>query len=85
MQASRRSVKTHKGSGPIGSSLSTGFQVYLSKCWDPYVSPRCTMRLAFFWVFLSCFCMLILSLPLLDLGSVYVGQGSTIRFAESWT
>ena len=45
MQASRRSVKAHFGS--IGSSLSTGFQVYLSKCWDPYVSPGCTMRLVF--------------------------------------
>ena len=30
MEASRRSVKTHKGSRLIGSSLSTGFQVYLS-------------------------------------------------------
>ena len=55
--------------GPIGSSLSTGFQVYLSKCWDPYLSPGCTIRLAFFWVFLPCFCMLILSLSLLGLGS----------------
>ena len=75
------------------SSLSTGFQVYLSKCWDPYVSPGCTARLAFFWVFLLCFSILILSLPLLGLGpslpllalgSVYVGQGSTIRLVGSW-
>ena len=51
------------------SSVSTGFQVYLSKCWDPYVSSGCTIQLAFFWVFLPCFCMLILSLPLLELGS----------------
>ena len=69
MQALKQSVKAYYGSGPIGSSLSTGFQVYLCKCWDPYVSPGCTIRLAFFWVFLPCFCMLILSLPLLGLGS----------------
>ena len=37
--------------------------------WDPYVSPGCTIRLAFFWVFLLCFSMLILSLPLLGLRS----------------
>ena len=67
MQASRRSVKAHYSSGPIGSSLSTGFQVYLSKCWDPYMSSGCTIRLAFFLVCIPCFCMLILSLPLLGL------------------
>ena len=33
------------------------------------MSPGCTIRLAFFWVFLPCFCILILSLPLLGLGS----------------
>ena len=48
MQALRRSVRTHQGFGSIGSSLSTGFQVYLSKCWDPYVNPGCTIRLVFF-------------------------------------
>ena len=69
MQASRRSVKAHYSSGPIGSSLSTGFQVYLSKCWDPYISSGCTIRLAFFLVCLPCFCMMILSLPLLGLRS----------------
>ena len=69
MEAARQSVKVHKGSGPIGSSLSTGFQVYLSKCCDPYVNPGCTTRLAVFWVFLSCFCLLILSLLLIGLGS----------------
>ena len=69
MQALKQSVKVYYGSSPIGSSLSTGFQVYLCKCWDPYVSPGCTIRLAFFWVFLPCFCILILSLPLLGLGS----------------
>ena len=52
---------------PIGSFLSTVFQIYLPKCWDPYVSPGCMIRLAFFRVFLPCFCMLILSLPLLVL------------------
>ena len=38
MQVSRLSVKTHLSSSYIGSSLSSGFQVYLCKCWDPYVS-----------------------------------------------
>ena len=33
------------------------------------MSPGWTIRLAFFWVFLPCFCMLILSLPLLEQGS----------------
>ena len=35
MQVWRKSVKGHLGFGPIGSSLSTGFQFYLSKCWGP--------------------------------------------------
>ena len=35
MQAWRQSVKAHKSFGSIDSSFSTGFQVYLSKCWDP--------------------------------------------------
>ena len=48
MQASRQSVKTHYSFDSIGSSLSTGFQVYLSKWWDPYVSPGCSIRLVFF-------------------------------------
>ena len=69
MQASRQSIKAYQGSGPIGSALSTGFQIYLSKCWDPYVSPGCLIQLAFFWVFLPCYCMSILSLPLLGLDS----------------
>ena len=60
MQVSRLSVKAHKGSGPIGSSFGTGFQFYLSNCWDPNVSP-------IFWNFLPCSCMLILSLLLLGL------------------
>ena len=33
------------------------------------MSPGCTIRFAFFLVFLPCFCMLILSLPLLGLRS----------------
>ena len=69
MQASRRSGKAHQGSDSIGSSLSTGFQVYLSKRWNLYVGPSYAIRLAFCWVFLSCFCMLILSLPLFGLAS----------------
>ena len=47
------------------TSPSTRVQVYLPSCWDLYVSPGCLLRLAFFWVFLPCFWMLILSLPLL--------------------
>ena len=34
--------------GSIGSSLGTGFQVYLSKCWDPYMSPGCMIQRVFF-------------------------------------
>ena len=49
MEPTRRSVKNHQGLGFIGFSLSNGFQVYLPKCCDPYVSPGCTMRLIFFW------------------------------------
>ena len=33
------------------------------------MSQGCTIRLAFFRMFVPCFCMLILSLPLLGLGS----------------
>ena len=57
------------GLWPIGSSLSTGFQVYLFKCWDPCMSPGRMIRLAFFLVFLISFCMLIFSLPVLGWGS----------------
>ena len=93
MQPSRRSVKTHYGFDSNGSSLSTEFQVCFSKCWDPYVSPDCMIRLVFFWGFSSLFQDVDLvttslrgwvpGLPLLALGSVCVGQGSTIQFAES--
>ena len=51
MQVLRRSVKAHYSFGSIGSSLSTVFQVYLSKCWDPYVSPGCTIPTCFFLQF----------------------------------
>ena len=47
-EEAKGSVKAHQSFGSIGSSLSTGFQVYLSKCWDPYVRPSCTIRLVFF-------------------------------------
>ena len=67
MQALRRSVKTHWGLSSIGSSLSAGFQVYFSKFWDPYVSPGSMIQLVFLWG-LSCFSMLILSIPFLVLG-----------------
>ena len=53
----------------IDSSLSTGFQLYLSKCWDPCVSPGCTIATCLFAIFLPYFSMLILSLPLLGLGA----------------
>ena len=75
MQASRQSVKANEGFHFNGSSFSTGFQVYLSKCWDSYVSPGCRIQLDFCSVvFLPYFSMLILSLPLLGLGSAYIGQ-----------
>ena len=56
MKASRRSVKAHPSFGSIGSSLSTGFQAYISKCWDPYVSPSCTICffLQFFFLISVC-------------------------------
>ena len=48
MQDWGRSVKAHQSFGSISSSLSTGFQVYLSKCCDPYVSPGFTICFVFF-------------------------------------
>ena len=48
-------VKAHYNFSFIGSSLSTGFQVYLSKCLDPYVSPGCTIRFLFFCSFSALF------------------------------
>ena len=45
MQVLRQSLKAHQSSVPPDSSLRTGFQVYLSMCWDPYVSPGCTIPL----------------------------------------
>ena len=91
MQASRGSVKAHYSFGCIGFSLSTGFQVYLSKCWDPYVSPSCTICffLQFFSLISACWSSHYLSkgwipsLPLLALGSVYVDQGNRIQFFGS--
>ena len=55
MEASRWPVKAHYTFGSIGSCLSTGLQVYLSKCLDPYVTPRCTMCffLQVFWLILA--------------------------------
>ena len=47
MQALRQSAKAHEGSGPTGSTLSTGLHVYLNQCWDPYVSPGCIVRQCF--------------------------------------
>ena len=87
MQASRRSVKALYSFGSIGSSLSTGFQVYLCKCWGPYVSPSCTICffLQFFSLISICWSCHYLSkgwvpsLPVLALGSVYVDQGNRIQ------
>ena len=67
MQASRRLVKTHQGPGPISSSFSNGFQIYLCKCCDH--ESRLYDQRIFFWVSLPSFSILILSLPLLGLDS----------------
>ena len=53
MQASRRSVKAHKSSGSIGSSLSTGFSVRRPRqcdtiCWELNLISG---FFAFFWLF----------------------------------
>ena len=55
MQASSRSVNAHYSFSSIGSSLSTGFHVYLSKCWDPFLSPGCTIELVFLCNFSALF------------------------------
>ena len=55
IQASRRSAKAHENFGSISSSLSTVFLFYLSICWDPFVSPGCTIRLLFFCRFSALF------------------------------
>ena len=67
MQALRGSGKTQFRFGFIGFSLSTGFQVFLSKCWHLYATASCKMF--FSVVFLPYLRMLILSLPILVLGS----------------
>ena len=91
MQGSRQSVNARQSFGSIGSCLSFGFQFYLSKCWDPYVSPGCmtTCFLLQFccliWVCWSCHNVSygwVPSLPLLAQGSVNVEHGSTRRFFE---
>ena len=77
MQASRGSVKVRFRFGSIRSSLSTALEVYLSKCLDPYVSA-----IRFFSaVFLSYFNMLILSLPIIGLGSksTFLSPGFCVR------
>ena len=66
MPASRRSVKDHYSFGSIVSSFSTGFKVYLSKCWDPYVTPSCTI--CFSRVLFPYFSMLMLSLSIKVMG-----------------
>ena len=75
MEASRRSVNAHYSFGSIGSSLSTDFQVCISKCWDPYVSPSCTI---FF------FCS---SFPLfqhVDFVTIYQRDGFRVCLFQPW-
>ena len=43
--------------------------LYISRCWNLYVSPGCNITLAFFWMFLPYFSMLILSVHHLGVGS----------------
>ena len=69
MQASRRSVKVHKGFSSIGTSLSTEFQVYLFSAGIPMWVQTVWYNLFSSVVFLPYFSMLILSLPFLQLGS----------------
>ena len=87
MQASRRSVKVHFRFGSIGSSVSTGFKVYLSNCWDPYVSASCTICfLKFFCLISACWTSHYLSkgwvpnLPLLAVSSVYYTKAIGYNF-----
>ena len=60
MEASIRSVKAHKGSGLIGFPLTTGFQIYLSKCCDPYLIETVSYSLFPSKVLLYFFSMLII-------------------------
>ena len=55
MQALRSLVKAHWDFVSISFFLSTGFQVYLSKSWDAYLSPGCATRLALFCGFSALF------------------------------
>ena len=68
MQGSRQSVKAHYGFSYIGSSLSTGFEVCLSKFWI-HMWAQAVQYLFSSVVSLPFLSMLILSLPLLGLGS----------------
>ena len=77
MQALRRSGKAQFRFGFIGFSLSSGFQVFLSKCWHLYVTESCTMF--FSVVFLPYLRMLILSLPILVLRSKSSSLSSDFR------
>ena len=61
--------------GSKSTSLSAGIYMWLQAVrYDLFSSAD----------FLPYFGMLILSLPLLGLGSLYVDQGSTIQFVGSW-
>ena len=77
MQASRQSVKAHQSFGSIGSSLSTGFQVHLSKFWDPCVSPGCAVRLVFFWSLSALF-------QHVDLITTSLRAGFQVYFSQAW-
>ena len=68
-QASRQSVEAHLGFASIASSLSTRFQVYLSKCWILVSESRLKDTTCFLLFFLLGLNLLIFSLPLLWLRS----------------
>ena len=77
MKASRRSVKGHQSFRSIGSSLSTGFQVCLSKCCDPYVSSGCMIRLVFF-------CGLFALFQYFDLVTTLLKAGFQVYLSYPW-
>ena len=55
MKPLKRSVKTRYGFGLAPLSALGSIEVYISNCWDPYVSPGCMIELVFFWGLSSLF------------------------------
>ena len=88
-QVWRQSLKAHQCFGSFDSSLTTVFQVYLSKCWVLVCKSR-LYDTTFFLLFSCFFAKLIFSLPpvwvsslpLIALGFVYIGQGKALWFVE---